>query len=328
VHTLLYPVRCALRAAVRLLQRACGTEGLSRRQEEQFVALQDAIASVSTAVASLCLDRDSVMASGLYTDALERLRLLSACDIQSSTLVRVGGPNDGGYVMVDDIYSSTTPVAYSIGINRDVTWDVDVARRGVDVFMYDHTISALPTSHPRFHFRRQGLTGTASRADMRTLEQMVQDNGHCDVPRMLLKIDVEGAEWDALLHTPSDLLARFSQIVIEFHGLIPTTHDSDANMVSLVLEKLLVTHRPVHVHGNTYGPSLILPGIVLPWGAEVTYASRAVYGERFVTSSRYFPTHVDASNRRDRCDMILGDLGRSICDAVKPHRDSLSEPRS
>lgn len=328
MHTLFSPVRRGALAALRLLQRACGTEGLARRQEEQFVALQDAIASVSTAVAALCLNRDSVIDSGLYKDALERLRLLTACDIEGSQMVRVGGSNDGGYVMIDDISSSTTPVAYSIGINRDVAWDGDVARRGVDVFMYDHTISGLPTSRPRFHFRRQGLTGSASGAEMRTLEQMVQDNGHCDVPRMLLKIDIEGAEWDALLHTPSDLLSRFSQIVIEFHGLIPTTHDSNANMVSQVLEKLLVTHRPVHVHGNTYGPSLILPGIVLPWGAEVTYASRAIYGERFTTSSRHFPTRADASNRRDRCDMLLGDLGRSIFDAEKPHRDSPSGPRS
>jgi hypothetical protein len=163
---------------------------------------------------------------------------------------------------------------------------------------------------------------------MRTLEQMVRDNGHGDVPRMLLKIDVEGAEWDALLHTPSALLSRFSQIVIEFHGLIPTTHDSHDEMVSQVLEKLLVTHRPIHVHGNTYGPSLILPGIVLPWGAEVTYASRAIYGEQFTTSSRHFPTCVDASNRRDRCDMILGDLGRSIFNLEKRHRDSPSSTPS
>lgn len=224
--------------------------------------------------------------------------------------------------MIDDIDSATTPVAYSIGINRDVSWDTDVANRGIDVFMYDHTIAGLPSSHSRFHFRRQGLTGSATGAEMRTLAQMVQDNDHQHLPRMLLKIDVEGAEWDALLHTPSDLLSRFSQIVIEFHGLIPTTHDISSQRVSDVLDKLLVTHRPVHVHGNTYGPSLILPGIVLPWGAEVTYASRAIYGERFTTSTRYFPTHVDASNRRDRCDMILGDLGRSFFDAEKGRHDS------
>jgi|LakMenE01Jun11ns_1017448.scaffolds.fasta_scaffold9231244_2 hypothetical protein len=102
MHTLLSPVRRGVLAALRLLQRACGTEGLARRQEEQFVALQDAIASVSTAVAALCLNRDSVMDSGLYKDALERLRLLCACDIEGSKMVRVGGSNDGGYVMIND----------------------------------------------------------------------------------------------------------------------------------------------------------------------------------------------------------------------------------
>ncbi len=214
--------------------------------------------------------------------------------------------------MVDDIDSATTPIAYSIGINRDVSWDTDIANRGIDVFMYDHTIPGLPTAHPRFHFHRLGLTGTIPGDALRTLAHIVSDNHHDRHEQMLLKLDIEGAEWDALSHAPSALLARFSQIVIELHDLIPTTHDDHSALIPRVLEKLLETHRPVHVHGNSYRNSLVLPGLVLPACAEVTYVSRAVYGERLKPCTRLFPTQFDASNHRGRCDMLLGDLGSSL----------------
>ena len=41
--------------------------------------------------------------------------------------VRVGGPGDGGYVMIDDL--SDSPLCYSLGIGGDVSWDIDMASR-------------------------------------------------------------------------------------------------------------------------------------------------------------------------------------------------------
>lgn len=286
------------------------------------MAVQDSIASLATAIAALSLKHETVYGSDLYRRAQAILRLLTPQDVDGVGFKRVGGANDGGYVMLDDITASTTPIAYSIGINRDVTWDTDIAAQGIDVFMYDHTIDALPSSNPRFHFRRQGLTGSMAGEALLTLAEMLEANRHGEEPRMLLKIDIEGAEWDALWHAPPDLLSRFSQIVIEFHGLIPTTQDDYGTRIQGVLQKLLQTHQPVHIHANTYGPSLILPGLVLPWGAEVTYASRSVYGSRLRASSRFFPTAWDASNRRDRCDMPLGDAGRSLAARQIPEAGS------
>ena len=40
-----------------------------------------------------------------------------------------------------------------------------------------------------------------------------------DGKQLLLKMDVEGAEWDTLLQTPDSVLKLFNQIAIEVHGL-------------------------------------------------------------------------------------------------------------
>ena len=46
---------------------------------------------------------------------------------------------------------------------------------------------------------------------------MLEENGHLNEKNMILKIDVEYAEWEALLDTPSDILQKFKYITIEFH---------------------------------------------------------------------------------------------------------------
>jgi hypothetical protein len=66
--------------------------------------------------------------------------------------VRMGKKFDGGYVMLDSFNRQNVDAAYSFGIDNDVSWDLDMARRGIDVFMFDHTISKLPRDHTKFHF--------------------------------------------------------------------------------------------------------------------------------------------------------------------------------
>ena len=51
------------------------------------------------------------------------------------------GKHDGGYILLDDFHEGS--IAYSFGISTDVTWDKEMASRGYDVFMYDHTIDKL-----------------------------------------------------------------------------------------------------------------------------------------------------------------------------------------
>ena len=82
--------------------------------------------------------------------------LLKTKDAVGYDFVRVGAANDGGYVMLDDLPGG---VAYSFGINDDVSWDDDMASYGYEVYMYDHTIDALPYVKGAFHFFKKGIAG-------------------------------------------------------------------------------------------------------------------------------------------------------------------------
>lgn len=185
--------------------------------------------------------------------------------------VRVGNPHgDGGYVMVDDW--KEVGGAVSIGIGGDVSWDLAIAERNIDVYQYDHTVPAAPVSHPRFHFRPVGIgRDDDDDSSFFSLRQIVGD-----VPLagdLLLKMDAEGAEWTTLPTDRCDSIERFSQIVLEVHGPLAGSAEDRMHRL-LVLGALRRTHQVVHVHANNYAPVEFFEGIRIPNVLEISYLRR------------------------------------------------------
>ena len=101
------------------------------------------LVSLGNTQSSLNMDLAKALVSTIYRRCREIINLLSPMDVEGVGYVRVGGDNDGGYVMLDD-FKRKIEAAYSFGIGSDVSWDEAMACRGIDVFMYDHTIEELP----------------------------------------------------------------------------------------------------------------------------------------------------------------------------------------
>lgn len=203
--------------------------------------------------------------------------LLKVSRVMDKSLIRLGKDNDGGYVMVDNFNSPG--IAYSFGICDDVSWDYDMTKHGYDVFMYDMTIDSLPFDSQRFHFFKQGISGTEDqKASLDTLEHFVKRNGHWDNANMILKMDVEGAEWSFLSTVSAELLSKFDQMVFEFHNLTGEKSNEQVETVISCLKKLQHGHTVVHVHGNNCGSFITLDdGEVFPQTLEVTYVKTDSY---------------------------------------------------
>lgn len=74
-----------------------------------------------------------------------------------------------------------------------------MADRGIDVYMYDHTINSLPYNNTKFHWKKIGITGKNKNNKMlKSLENLIIENGHSSEENMILKMDVEGAEWESI----------------------------------------------------------------------------------------------------------------------------------
>lgn len=224
----------------------------------------------------------------------ERLgKIRNLCRVKKAKecgMIRIGAEHDGGYVMLDDF--SDKNVAYSIGIASETSWDLAMARKGFQVYCFDHTIQSLPEEHENLHFIRLGLGGmTRMGEDLHTLGTMLDLNNHTRKNKMILKIDIEGAEWDFLQEVSSEMLNQFSQITMELH------HLSDPDYYEKIisgLKKINETHQAVWIHGNCIGGIWKYASVCMPELLEVTFANKEEY--TFLPTDYQCPTELDYPN--------------------------------
>jgi hypothetical protein len=243
-------------------------------------------------------DQDPAIAA----DVLQILRMLRPHDIAEFEKVRFGRPNDGGYVMIDDL--QRIDAAYSIGINDDVSWDADMVDRGVEIFQYDHTIDSAPPLAGAV-WRRIGIGDvTDPSANLRSLPDMVAENGHDASRDLVLKCDVEGAELWVFSKLPDGFLSRFRQIVIEMHCFEALNRHDFREQIRGAITRLTEFYHVVHVHANNSAPLSVIGGVPIPNVFELTLLRKDA--GTFTPSTASFPTAMDQPCNRDWADYYLG----------------------
>lgn len=223
-------------------------------------------------------------------------------------LKRIGRIGDGGYVMLDDFVNNN--IAYSFGINDDTSWDSDIVDNGINyVYMYDHTIEQLPETRKNFIWFKIGISGeiNSDTPELKTLEQLLHENEHDNLNNMLLKMDVEGAEWDVFCNTTSNVLSKFSQIVVELHNI--TSLENHTKIVK-ALENINKTHVPINVHGNNWCGYEIGNMCSIPHTIEVTYINKYTYEKMLCRCEKFFPSNIDVRNTEKYSEIIMGLWGK------------------
>jgi hypothetical protein len=218
-------------------------------------------------------------------------RLLRPQQAHGFRKVRLGGAHDGGYICLDDF--NDIAGAVSFGVGEDASWDKDVADRGIIVYQYDHTVAAAPILHANFRFKQRKIEAKAN-SECDSIESVLADNGLTRLASVILKIDIEHAEWDTFAATPNDVLDKFSQVICEFHGFDRITEDQWFERARNVLGKLNDKFAVVHVHSNNSAPLLVIGNFLFPQVLEVTYANKIKY--TFNEFDETFPGILDAPN--------------------------------
>jgi hypothetical protein len=224
-------------------------------------------------------------------------------DVPGSRKVRFGADGDGGYVMLDDLGPARHAV--SLGVGPEVSWDADMAARGLRVFQYDDSVERSPQQHPSFMFHRMRVAGTKAGSNDATLSEILSRPELATDKDIIVKMDIEGSEWDVLAHTGSAELARIRQLVIEFHELRKFGESSWRDVAHAALKNLDATHVCIHVHGNNWVPFTVIGGIPFPDGFEATFVRRRDHASA-VPSTAMFPTALDRPNNPKMPDLYIG----------------------
>lgn len=216
---------------------------------------------------------------------------LSGCELE-----RFGEPTDGGYLMCRELMRHSQ-VAYSYGISGYDGWGCAVAGRIASI---THQYDCFNLTEPacdlgRTYFHPLCVAGReATDSDGRVFESLtkqIADNGD-RFRRIVMKMDVEGAEWDTLLRTPDEVLRRIDQLAIEMHGV-------DQERYLTVVRKLKRTFHVANLHVNNYSCGdkyRPFPG----WAYEVLFVNKRL--ARRIDGAAPIPHPLDAPNNPDAPD--------------------------
>jgi hypothetical protein len=191
--------------------------------------------------------------------------------LRNCTLGRYGSAFDGGYLMCENLVQDLG-AAYSYGVGPNDDWGCDVSTRyHVTTHQYDCFDPSRPVCKTgTFDFHAECIGERRELVNGRQFDSLA---GHIAInrdtgKRLIVKIDVEGAEWDALMATPDDVLASIDQMPMELHGV-------DEDRFVKVVQKLKRTFHLVNVHYNNSACTAGLdpfPG----WAYQVLFVNKRI----------------------------------------------------
>ncbi|MFS4458483.1 hypothetical protein [Bdellovibrio sp. HCB2-146] len=215
------------------------------------------------------------------------------------TKVRFGENYDGGYVIIDHNLEDIRGIL-SFGVGPTCLFEKDFVRKypRSSAYLFDHTIPAPKDLLEKMLFMQKGI-GDHSNKFMQTLNEYIDQYVIPHGGRWILKMDIEGDEWNVLNQVDLPSLSMFDQLIIEFHHW-----RDDRDVYRKVYEKLFKNFCVVHVHANNHAPLLKDDCHQIPEVLEITYLRRTS-NLFFQANKESFPTSLDFPNDPTQPDIEL-----------------------
>lgn len=235
-------------------------------------------------------------------------------------LIRLGGPNDGGYLVPDDLVG--IQACFSPGVSEVANFELDLAQRGIPSFMADASVTASPVAHELLHFEPLWL-GAHDASDTNTISLDSWVAMHAaDSGDLLLQMDIEDAEWATLAAASDATLARFRIIVIEFHDLESLSSRKGLEYMGSVFRRLNRLFLVVHAHPNNTRKVVRLSGVKIHPVMEFTFLRRDRITQPGLAGS--FPHPLDSPNVLNKPDIAL--LPEWYRDSAHIHHSPITHP--
>jgi hypothetical protein len=244
------------------------------------------------------------------SEAGDPIQLSDFHPVACETLIRIGSPNDGGYVVpLDAVKAAGALLSFGLAHNWTFEWDFKKHNSAAIVHCYDHTVSfrtvlaysfgqllraivRLNAPHLRkaFAWIDYPLFFRADKVHFRQRiwrdrqdNSVTVDDAFARLPKAIptfVKVDIEGSEYrildDLLRHSP-DIVA----LAIEFHDV-----DIVTELFNSFIEKIKRDFYIVHIHGNNMGG---LAPFHFPIAPEVTFLNKRFLASTPSLSGRKYP---------------------------------------
>ena len=243
----------------------------------------------------------------MYSQRILKTLIPKPCPVK---LVRIGGANDGAYLVPEDL--NGIDACMSPGVNNFKNFEDELAiKYGIKCHMCDYSsdpdMFATPLIDGMQTFEKKWLDIDDEENSI-SLESWVQKHSPHSHDDLILQMDIEGAEYRNILSASITLLQRFRIIIIELHEL-DAFSDPEllSKQVGPLIQKLDTTHVCVHAHPNNCCGEMLdeQSGMNIPKVIELTYLRR----DRFTgNTSNYhqpqLPNPLDIASNTNRLPSI------------------------
>ena len=164
-----------------------------------------------------------LLKNGIYAEAvvdkkifLEFLERLYPVKIEMD-LIRIGGENDGGYLLPNDLENIS--VCFSPGVADNASFELDLFNKtGIESHLADYSVTGPPDGyHPKSFIKK--YLGPVNDETYITLDSWIKSKEVENKSDFILQMDIEGGEYLTLLTTNIENLKKFRIIVLEVHNV-------------------------------------------------------------------------------------------------------------
>lgn len=205
----------------------------------------------------------------------------------SYQLIRVGSGNDGGYLIPNDL--DGIKYCISPGVGKTINFERDLLERfNIKSFLADPTVERPNNLKAGIDFESIGISYVRDILEIKTMESQelklskmytLKEFMSLKVPDtesdLILQMDIENAEYLALLSSSLETLSRFRIMIVEFHSIPKIFNEIYfEQVVAPLFNKLNAIFYIAHVHANNVAKPIKFFNYEIPHSLEITFHNR------------------------------------------------------
>jgi hypothetical protein len=181
---------------------------------------------------------------------------------------RYGGIGDGSYIIPTDIVNRKSFLV-SGGIGNNNNFEIQLARLGIKGFQIDNSINKPPKNHDNLNFisKTLGVLDGEESISLKTLINNVPIN-----KAIIVKLDIEGGEIEALRNLPKNILQKITCLSMELHS-IGSLHEN-SQILEMLNHLKLSGFRSIYLQANNGCLTYTISGYLIPDNMEVTFVKK------------------------------------------------------